>query len=421
MITFIHAADIHLDSPLRGLSRYDSAPAEAIRDSCRRAFINLVDLAIDEKVAFILLAGDLYDGDWKDYSTGIFLSQQMGRLARQNIQVFSIAGNHDAANRMTKALDTPENMKILSASRAETISIDQLGVAIHGRSFATMHVSENLAASYPQALPGLVNIGLLHTSLDGRPGHDDYAPCSIDDLRSKNYHYWALGHVHQQEIISREPWIVFAGCIQGRHIRETGPKGCLLVTLEDGEVGQVTSVPLDLLRWASCSVDLTGCMEMAEVVERSRRAIEDQRATDAELPMAMRLHYFGATALADQLAAYPERFEQQIRALGAELAGDELWIERIENVCTGQRDLETALSDQDSLAKLLKEILATADNPSDIEGFEEIVTELRQKIPAEAFGPDSPLNLDENTTTRRLLQEAKDLLIGRLLSKGDCQ
>jgi len=137
MFKFIHAADIHLDSPLRGLSRYESAPAQSIRNACRRAFENLVEFAIEEKVAFVLLAGDLYDGDWKDYSTGIFLSQQMGRLDQHNISVFAVAGNHDAANRMTKALDSPTNMKILSTRKVETIKLDDLAVAIHGRSFGT--------------------------------------------------------------------------------------------------------------------------------------------------------------------------------------------------------------------------------------------------------------------------------------------
>ena len=102
MFKFLHAADIHLDSPLRGLSRYESAPAESVRNACRRAFENLVDLAIEEKVAFVLLSGDLYDGDWKDYSTGIFLGRQVGRLGRNGIAVFAVAGNHDAASRITE-------------------------------------------------------------------------------------------------------------------------------------------------------------------------------------------------------------------------------------------------------------------------------------------------------------------------------
>ncbi|MCG8551932.1 MAG: DNA repair exonuclease, partial [Desulfobacterales bacterium] len=198
MFKFIHAADIHLDSPLRGLSRYESAPVEAIRNACRRAFQNLVDLAIEEKAAFVLLAGDLYDGDWKDYSTGIFLSREMGRLNQHNIQVFCVAGNHDAANRMTKSLDTPSNMKMFSAGKVETVKLEELSVAIHGRSFKKRHVDENLAAGFCSAEKGMFNIGLLHTSLDGRKEHANYAPCSLDDLISKEYQYWALGHIHKQ-------------------------------------------------------------------------------------------------------------------------------------------------------------------------------------------------------------------------------
>jgi len=274
MFRFIHAADIHLDSPLHGLSRYESAPADSIRDACRRAFKNLVDLAIEEKVSFVLLAGDLYDGDWKDYSTGIFLSQQMGRLGQHGILVFAVAGNHDAANRMTKALNSPANMTILSSRKVETIRIDDLAVAIHGRSFGTQHVDENLAAEFVAAEKGMFNIGLLHTSLDGREGHAVYAPCSVDDLRSKGYQYWALGHIHKQEFVSEDPWIVFPGCIQGRHIRETGAKGCVLVTVEDGSVSRVEKCSLDVLRWVECSVDLTDAAEIREVLDRTRKSIE---------------------------------------------------------------------------------------------------------------------------------------------------
>jgi len=418
MFKFIHAADVHLDSPLRGLSRYESAPAESIRDACRRAFENLVDLAIEEKVSFVLLAGDLYDGDWKDYSTGIFLSQQMGRLGQYNISVFTVAGNHDAANRMTKALDSPTNMTILSSRKVETIKIDDLAVAIHGRSFGTQHIDENLAAGFTAAEKGMFNIGLLHTSLDGREGHEVYAPCSIDDLRSKGYQYWALGHIHKQEFVSEDPWIVFPGCVQGRHIRETGAKGCVLVTVEDGNVSEAASLPLDVLRWALCSVDLTDAAEMREVLERTRKAIENERTLADGRPIAMRIRFEGATAISDELAAYPERFEQQIKALGAEIAGDDLWIERVENAVGGKLNLDSTLSDNSAFGKLLKEILATPGNPDEISGLKDVIADLRQKIPSEAFSADSVLNLDENQTVERLVEEAKQMLVGRLLTVG---
>ncbi|MCP4605366.1 MAG: DNA repair exonuclease [Proteobacteria bacterium] len=418
MFKFIHAADVHLDSPLRGLSRYESAPAESIRDACRRAFMNLVDLAIEEKVLFVLLAGDLYDGDWKDYSTGIFLSQQMGRLGQHNISVLIVAGNHDAANRMTKALHSPTNMTILSSRKVETIKFDDFAVAIHGRSFGTQHVDENLAAGFAAAEKSMFNIGLLHTSLDGREGHAVYAPCSIDDLRSKGYQYWALGHIHKQEFVSEDPWIVFPGCIQGRHIRESGAKGCVLVTVEDGTVSEVERFPLDVLRWVLCGVDLTDVAEMREVMERARKAIENERTSADGRPIAMRIRFEGATTISDELGAYPERFEQQIKALGAEIAGDNLWIERVENSAVSKLDLYSTLSDDSAFGKLLKEILAISDNPDEIGGLKDVIAELRQKIPSEAFSSDSVLNLDENETVKRLVEEAKQMLIGRLLTVG---
>ena len=418
MFRFIHAADTHLDSPLRGLSRYESAPADSIRDACRRAFKNLVDLAIEEKVSFVLLAGDLYDGDWKDYSTGIFLSQQMGRLGQHGILVFAVAGNHDAANRMTKALNSPANMTILSSRKVETIRIDDLAVVIHGRSFATQHVDENLAAGFAVAEKGMFNIGLLHTSLDGREGHAVYAPCSIDDLRSKGYQYWALGHIHKQEFVSEGPWIVFPGCIQGRHIRETGAKGCVLVTVEDGSVSTVEKCSLDVLRWVECSVDLTDAAEMREVLDRTRESIENERRSADGRPMAMRIRFEGSTSISDAIASYPERLEQQIKALGAEIAGDELWIERIENVTLGKLKLESALSDDSTFGKLLKDILATPENPDEINGLKDVIADLRQKIPSEAFSADSVLSLDEIQTVERLVEEAKHMLVGRLLTGG---
>ena len=418
MFKFIHAADIHLDSPLRGLSRYESAPVDAIRDACRRAFENLVELAIEEKAAFVLLAGDLYDGDWKDYSTGIFLSRQMGRLQQYDIQVFCVAGNHDAANRMTQALDTPSNMKIFSAKKVETIKLEHLATAIHGRSFQTQHVDRNLAAEFCNAEKGMFNIGLLHTSLDGRTGHANYAPCSLNDLISKGYQYWALGHIHKQETVCQDPFVVFSGCIQGRHIRESGPKGCVLVTVEDDIVKKAETICLDVLRWTQTRIDLSGIKEHRDILEKVREAIEQELISAQDKPLAMRIILVGATNLSDQLAAFPEKFEQQLKALGAEIAGDQLWIERVENNTRGKYDLKTALDDENAMSQLLKSIISTPDDIDQIDGVANKIAELRQKLPTEAFGSDTILDLTNENTIRQITQDAKKMLIGRLLSTG---
>src|SRR5262249_13962811 len=177
-ISFLHAADIHLDSPLRGLEQYEHAPAERIRGATRRAFERLIDLALERRVDFVLIAGDLYDGDWRDYNTGLYLARQLGRLRDAAIPVFVIAGNHDAANKMTRVLRLPGNVQLLSPAAPQTIRLDDLEVAIHGQSFAREAVTDNLVAGYPAAIPGWVNIGLLHTGLTGLEGHAPYAPCT---------------------------------------------------------------------------------------------------------------------------------------------------------------------------------------------------------------------------------------------------
>lgn len=303
---FLHAADIHLDSALHGLERYEGAPVEEIRSATRRAFDNLIGLAIDEEVEFVLLAGDLYDGDWKDYNTGLYFVGCMEHLQEAGIRVFMVAGNHDAASQITKHLRLPDNVTMFSTRYPEKIVLDDLNVAIVGQGFATRAVTEDLSQSYPQGDPQLFNIGLLHTCLDGKPGHEPYAPCSVDGLRSKGYQYWALGHVHKREELSQDPWIIFPGNIQGRHIRETGPKGCTLVTVDNGDVVEVEHRDLDVMRWALCELDVTG----AETVDDIYSLVRDQLQAgldDADgRPVAVRLVLQGSCSAHRMLHADQE-------------------------------------------------------------------------------------------------------------------
>jgi hypothetical protein len=132
----------------------------------------------------------------------------------------------------------------------------------------------------------------------------------------------------------------------------------------------------------------------------------------------MRIRFEGATSISDELAAFPERFDQQIKAIGAEIAGDDLWIERVENAAVGKLDLESTLSEDSPFGKLLKDILATPHNPDEISGLKDVIVDLRQKIPSEAFGAETVLNLDESQTVERLVDEAKHMLVGRLLTVG---
>jgi DNA repair protein SbcD/Mre11 len=414
-VKFLHAADIHLDSPLRGLERYEGAPVAEIRGATRRAFERLVDLAIEEEVAFVLLAGDLYDGDWKDYNTGLFFVSQMNRLREAEIRAFVIAGNHDAASQITRVLRPPDNVKVFSTKRPETVVLEDLGAALHGQGFASAAVTDDLAAGYPAAVPHLFNIGLLHTSLDGREGHASYSPCSVDGLRSRGYHYWALGHVHVREVVARDPWIVFPGNLQGRHARETGGKGATLVTVEGREVVRAEHRDLDVFRWTVCPVSLAGVTGGGEAIDRVQQALEAALDAADSRPLATRIRLEGACPIHDELAADPERWIAEIRGLASGFGEGLLWIEKVQMRTRRAGDLG-ALERDDALGGLLCTLRALETDEAGLAALAGSFADLERKLPPELFLETEAGRPTDPERLRACLDEARDLLLARLLA-----
>ena len=413
---FIHAADIHLDSALHGLERYEGAPVEEIRSATRRAFDNLIELAIDEQVAFVLLVGDLYDGDWKDYNTGLYFVERMGRLRDASIRVFIVAGNHDAASQITKHLRLPDNVTLFSTRKPERVVLDDLGVSICGQGFATRAVTDDISQGYPQGDPQLLNIGLLHTCLDGKPGHEPYAPCTVDGLRSKGYQYWALGHVHKREEVSRDPWIVFPGNIQGRHIREIGPKGCTLVTVDGGEIVAVEHRDLDVMRWSLCELDVSAAETVDDIYEQVREGL--QLALDAAegRPVAVRLVLYGACSAHLKLHADRERWIQEYRALATGLGGAGIWLEKVSIKTKPAISTDEVLERDDALSGLLRAIHDMELDSSILDELADEMSVLRQKLPAELLAGNDPFDPTNPEFLKETLEDIKELLVNRLLS-----
>ncbi len=395
MFKFLHAADIHLDSPLKGLERYEGAPGDAIRQASRRTLEKLVNLAIAEQVAFVLIAGDLYDGDWRDFNTGLFFVSQVSRLRQAGIPVYVIAGNHDAANKMTRQDRLPENVTLFPSEAPATHVIDDIGVAIHGQSFATRAVTEDLSRGYPAPIRGLFNIGMLHTSATGREGHDHYAPCTPDGLRAKNYDYWALGHVHAHEVLASDPYIIFPGAIQGRHIRENGPKGCCLCTVDDR--GQVAPrfEALDVFRWERAVIDVSTCETLRDLLDMVGEQCVQSRAQAADRPLGIRLELTGATPLHQELAADRQRWTYEIRSLAVDIGDDDIWVEQIR---LRTRALKTVVARNedvpgDPLSELSAILAEWREQPgherSSIVDLEDVLGRLPPEV-AEAVAMDDP-------------------------------
>lgn len=356
---FIHAADIHLDSPLHGLSRYQGLPVEEVRGAPRAAFDNLVERAIDEGVDFVVIAGDLFDGDWKDMNTGLYFAAAMGRLNRAGISVFILFGNHDAASVLTRSVPWPANVHLFSSCKPETRVMEELGVALHGQSFANAATMENLAAAYPARIENVFNIGILHTALTGREDHAGYAPCSLDDLRARGYDYWALGHAHGFEIACTDPHVVFPGNIQGRSIRETGARGAVLVEVVDREIASITRIELDVMRWSAIEVDCTDATS-EDLMTRIRTALADAHAAAATRhPLIARVTLTGETGEAGAIRERETSLRDDVRAIASALSA-EFWIEKVK-VRLREPEQGGGLGLSDDLAALIAETASSED------------------------------------------------------------
>lgn len=402
---FIHAADLHLGSPLKGLAARDGDLAERLAKASRDALKDLVSRAIEIQVAFMVIAGDIYDGEWKDTSVGLFFAAEMARMSRTGIPVFVVKGNHDAESVVTKSITLPTSVTVFGSERAETVRIDQLEVALHGRSFPDRAVEENFALGYPPPLPGSFNIGVLHTSLNGREGHATYAPCTPSDLARAGYDYWALGHIHAHEVVGQDPWIVYPGNLQGRSIREPGAKGAVLVSVEHGRVVALDRLVVDRARFAEVLVDLTGVETEEHAIERIGAALSGPACDARDRLLVARIRLVGETALHDRLVAERARLADEARA-ALDRAHDDAWLERLKIETTPPMAHRAARVDDDvDFAALMAGLEA---DPSLRAAAEADLAAICAKLPAQVAGAPGIADIDG------LLDEARALVLDRI-------
>lgn len=400
---------------MRGLSARASELADKLRLATRQALTNLVDHALRQQVDFLLIAGDLYDGDWRDYQTGIFLVKQLQRLHAADIPVFLIHGNHDAQNLMTRQLDLPANVTVFSSRQAESHHLQELGVALHGWSYREQKETENPVPGYPEPIPGAFNIGLLHTGLGGLGGHADYAPCSLEELCNKGYDYWALGHVHGAQILHEHPHIVFSGNLQGRSIRETGPKSAYEVTVSQGRVTDLHPVYCDVARWADQELDVSECQDFDEVLTALRQQIQTIAHGQAEHLLALRLTLTGTTTLHDQLLAHAPRLTSEAHTSAA-ATSQTLYIDKVKPATQPSWDAATRQARQDALGEI-QSLLAQAPNDPDLQKMLKADTDkLVSQLPPELrqSADDAMLCAAIEGDLESLIQDGADYLLARL-------
>ena len=418
---FIHAADVHLDSPLRSLALRDPDLAELIGNATRRAFVRIIDLCLDEQVDALLLAGDLYDGDQTSMKTARFLSEQIRRLHEAGIHVFVIRGNHDALSRITKELIFPDSVKVFGG-RAEAIVVDRSNgdfpVAIHGLSFAQPHAPESLIGKYKLPIEGAVNIGLLHTSLAGALGHDLYAPCSLADLQATGFRYWALGHVHKRSVVEGKCAIVMPGMPQGRDINEAGAKSVTLVTVADDRSIQIEERVTSIAQFERVSIDATRIDDWRALVGALGRVLERARDGLASEHLVGRLHLTGTTPLAWRIRRDLDLLKSEVDDRASMIGA--CWVENLEVDCKAPG---AAAASRDHPITELRRLIDEAVIRSDAYQAEAvaIAEELRAQLPQECR---NLLGADEaafKAAIAELVKEGVEDVLARLHAGAEAQ
>jgi exonuclease SbcD len=383
-------------------------------------------LCLDEQAAFLIVAGDLFDHDWKDFNTALYVVNQFQILDRAGISVIAIRGNHDSREEMSLKVPWPSNFRLLDHKKPETFRLEKHGVAIHGMSFAKRHVLENLVPEYPDPISGLLNIGILHTNAEGAKGNEDhvaYAPCTVKELVDKGYDYWALGHVHQHQILNGAPrHVVYSGNTQGRHIRETGIKGCVVVTVESGEIEAVEFKSTDVMRWHHLKLDLDHPHRLEDLYGLVQQSVREQlHVADGRL-LGVRLEIRGACAAHRELTGDVARQEAEtaLRAHVGEIS-DDVWLEKIKWHTRHPIDRETLKEGQDLVGELLRQIDQLGDDETLLKEFSACLQPVIEKSQSELLaGRDDqdrsePLvDFQNPAQLRDWLKAAEGLLLNQL-------
>lgn len=380
MIKLIHTADVHLDSPLQTLALRDPALREKVQCASRNAFTCIVEQALKEQVAAVLIAGDLFDGAARSAKTAAFLLAELSRLEQAGIRVFYIKGNHDAMNPLTGETTLPENVHVFDGQGGME-QLEGCDVWIHGVSFSDKKAEKSLLGKFSTPIPDAINIGLLHTSLNGSASHDVYAPCTVQELIDTGFNYWALGHIHKRQVHSEAPWIVMPGIPQGRDIGEPGAQSATLITIDEGNI-TISEFPTSTIEFTTLQLDVTKLSDANDLRAQAKEALQTLIGSLQSDDAIVRIRLHGQNTLRWQW-----------------LRDREQWIETFSLLCreTGRLWTEKLIFDIDDTPKQVADTSALGE-------LSDLMATIRDE---EAFNEEAIVLIDEVLSTLPASERSK--------------
>jgi len=412
---FVHAADLHLDSPFAGLSQLDPEIASLCREATFDAFKNIVQLCLDRNVDFLLIAGDVYDSATRSLRAQLAFRMGLEQLDEAGIQSYVVHGNHDPVGDWSSTLKWPDSAHVFPGDVVASVTHEcrsGLRVMIHGRSYLHRDVWENLAKEFKRAPDGDFQIGLLHCNVGSETGHEPYAPCSVDDLIASGLDYWALGHVHARNVLmDNSPAVVYPGNPQGRHVKEPGPRGCYLVQVAgDGHVA-LEFVATDRVRWFDRHLDASGVDTEQALLDELESMLESCGQDGEGRPVLVRIAVTGRTGLHSVLArsGYIEDLVSQLRGSGS---GSDpfVWTTSLSDRTRSDIDISTRREAKDLLGDLLRltdELRSDENRLTELENVLNPVLEDRRLRKL--------LSTPSKDELRSLLDDAEAVCLDRLL------
>ena len=365
-VRFVHAADLHLDAPFAGIAASDPRIGAALADATYEAFRRIVDVCIERQVAFLVIAGDTYHSATVSPRAQLRFLTEMNRLAQENIEVFIVNGNHDPQGGWSAGFTLPPNVYTFPTDRVgrrEVVRDREVVAAVYGRSYARSAETENLSLGFRRSDTDPIAIGVLHANVGGNTDYDPYAPATLDELRVAGMDYWALGHIHKQEVLAEHPWIVYPGSPQGLNPKETGPHGCLVVEVSPGGATGLEHVETGPVGWAHIAVDVSEAATLEEVRALLVSACTEQRIAAGRNTVA-RVTLMGRSAAHGDLArpGIAMQLFEDVRA-EAVLADPWMWLDRLDERTASVIDLEALRGGPDFAAELVRMADELAHDP----------------------------------------------------------
>lgn len=421
--SFVHTADLHLDSPFLGLVRLpddETRVVQELREATFKAFDSVIELCIRRKADFLLVAGDVYDGADRSLQAQLRFRNGLRRLNEAGIRAYVVHGNHDPLDGWADSLQMPGGVHVFGPE-VDSVVFEKEGVPvarIHGVSYPTRKIGKRFGKGFKREGDEPFQIGLFHCNAGGDTRHDPYAPRSVSELVESNLNYWALGHIHESTVLRKaDPFIGYPGNTQGRHVNEAGPRGCFLVrvTAEGNLEAEPDFVATDSVRWLASDIDIAGVETMDILLDRIDEKMDELAVQAEERGVVTRITFRGRGPLHHSLARANAARDllDELHNLGTARTPF-IWAEKLVLRTRPQIDLEARRGAQDFLGDLLRLVNDIRRSPDEMAELQRVIADLYEHSRASKI-----LHSPGEDALQTLLDEAESRCADLLLGEDD--